>query len=276
MGMNFGSGGLFSASAMPATVMPWTVGFWVNWWAASVPAGGVFFALGSADTLDEWFVNFNSTAFVQSTAVSDGTLVGTNTITYTPVAGKWYYVVARYISATNRWLSILPHGDGLAALHSQNTTSANPTLSPVVCTIGADNNAGSGCAATMAEFFFAKADIQSDGLQLSDTTLRKLAYEGPLSVIRQDQIIEYLQFRVWHDPAASFIQQLRTGNEPDYFSARVPIIKWTQASGRPALLGIHPQLYTSYRNQRLILPRWRSSYPDGVSGATRARGFIIG
>lgn len=179
------------SSAAPLTAPPFTVGAWV--FPTTVAAGvAVIYSLSNSTLASNWLAISRNGAAFRITA-QDGT--ATNTAFGTATANAWHFIVGRFAAATNRKAAVL-HPDGSTAFGSS-VTSRTPTGIDVAG-IGARNN-GSIVElwdGSIGELWVAKADIQPDGAQLLDSTLRQLAYGGPFSVpdIAKD-IIEYRSFR---------------------------------------------------------------------------------
>lgn len=173
------------------TDYPITVGCWVR----PAAAGNVFRSIWqlskSADPSDR-FALYQWTGSVWAALV---TVASTDTACTggTVTATSWHYVVARFISATNRRIDVL-NANGSTA-HAQDTTSVAPA-SQAELNIGADTNTQDPFSGLIAELWYANADIQVDGAALSDATLRGLAYGGPFSIPGiAANIMEYRSFR---------------------------------------------------------------------------------
>ena len=164
---------------------------------------------------------------------ADVTVAGSDIIaevTSAVTANAWQYLVARFISSTNRWMSVLqPTG---AASHVQDTTSATPAAALAEAVIGGDPGFGEHFNGLIAEMWWTNSDIQSDGAQLRDQTLRQLAYGGPFSIphIAKD-IVEYRSFR--KHPFLDEIGEV-------YYGAGAGAQTWTP-TGTPTI-GAHPPL----------------------------------
>jgi len=169
----------------------------------------------------------------------DNTTAASGTTSGTLTTGKFAFVVGRFISATNRRLSVLfPNG---SVEHVQNTT--NIVLSGLdALGIGAVINAGLSPSdffpGILSEIWYADADVQADGAQLQDALLRQLAYMGPFSLphFRKD-IVEYHALRATVAPGV-------TGRE--YYS-RGAATAWTPTAVKT---GIHPPLPAGYEAPR--------------------------
>jgi hypothetical protein len=100
------------------------------------------------------------------------------------VLGRWDYILVRTISATNRRIAVLS-SEGVAA-HAQSTNSVTLTghnsLSLGAWSVAGFITTSGGMTGTIAEMFYSATDIQPDGTQLSDATLRQIAYGSPFSM----------------------------------------------------------------------------------------------
>lgn len=110
-----------------------------------------------------------------------------------PPINSWLYIVARFISATNRWIAFLDSSSG-AIGQAQNTTNTGGAPATTSETIGSDG--GTSMDALLGQHFTADIDIQADGGQLNEATMRQLAYGGPFSIPHlAPHIIEFNSFR---------------------------------------------------------------------------------
>lgn len=179
---------------------------------------------------------------VQSRA--GGTAAGTAD-TGVATANAWHFVVARFISATNRRIDIL-HPDGSTA-SNQNTTSRAPA--------GLDR-LGLGCTINstpaeffngyIAEFWVANIDIRADGAALDASLLRQLAYGGPYSVPHVSaNLVAYRSLF----QSLSSNQDISSDNQDGGVYGR---LNWTNTGG--ATLAPHPPLPGWYQDRRIIRP----------------------
>lgn len=153
--------------------------------------------------------------------------------------GRWDFLVARCISATNRRLSVLT-SQGIIT-HVQSTTNITPTLNRLtIGKFGTTDNSGF-FTGMIAEVTIVGADIQPGGAQTENWFLRKLAYEGPFAFPSLlDDIIEYRSFR-----SVSV-----TENEAETWFGRRGRQTWSGVLNIPAI-GPHPQLLGTYRRPPL-------------------------
>ncbi len=173
----------------PLIAYPYTVGFWCK---PRVSDANTHIYWVMVDTSDSTQYN----AICKSTGDLWALLASAGGAANQTTAGgitidKWAYVVARFISATNRRISVLrPTGD---VVQAQGTTSrAFPTSAE---TMALSTPVSNFADADIAEYFYTNTDIQPDAGVLQEP-LRQLAYGGPFSVpyIAKD-IIEYRSLR---------------------------------------------------------------------------------
>lgn len=212
--------------AAPAvTTLPFTIGFWLyvgsedykNLWsmgaASADPAWEIWHDPWNNLRLDYW-----------SGSANQGEVLAT--IGY----NEWMYVVGRFISPTNRRLSVLRANGNIN--HSNSTGSVSPTTLARM-TLGAywSNGSASGFfTGRMAEFWFADADVQPDGAQLDNSMLHQLARRGPLSMPHlQPVLVEYLP--LWN-------------GRPDPLYQRGGARAW---GGVMPALAPHPPIYADYQ-----------------------------
>lgn len=222
-----------AASALSSTVYPTTIGLWVLVastgterviWNCNNSGSGANFCVVSATAAGAFLCEANDTTDKDAT-------------TGTVAANRWFYLVVRYVSSTNRRISVLdPSG---TASHAQNTTSC--ALAGVNrMNIGAfqsNGAAGTFFDGHIAEFFVCNADIQLDGAQLQDATLRQLAYLGPFSI--PNVAASLLEYRSFYST-----QGQDTNNAVEvYCPGRAPQA-WVNNAG--VKVGLHPPLFPEY------------------------------
>lgn len=178
-------------TAAPVTGPPFTVGMWV--YPESVAAVQTFWALTDTNASGHEFeLRMATTPVFQFYCWAGGSEAGAQTGTFT--LNAWHYVVARAISTTNRRLSTLL-SDGTMG-HAQSTTSVSPSSIDCV-SLGIRHNTAPVLPFTgrIAEYWMADFDIQEDGAQLQNSTLRQLAYGGPFSLPHiANRLVDYRSF----------------------------------------------------------------------------------
>jgi hypothetical protein len=183
-----------------------------------------------------WAVKIDGGTFTLDYWTGSATVGGTYISTFN--TGEWYYLVVRCITTTNRRTAVLRAGSGTGSSHAQSTDSFTPTA-PTVMVLGGWHGGASDASGDIAEWWFANADIQPDGLQLQEAMLSQLAYSGPFSVPGlAARITEYRSFRCG------------TGSDQDvggevYQTGGGP---WA-ATNVPAVTA-HPALYSTYVKPR--------------------------
>lgn len=156
------------------TGYPFTAGLWVN------PDGvAALDSIFSLFTGDEGFLLLNDNGNLRFYTFDSGGNSLAQVGSFFNV-GEWAYVVMRAISSTNRWVSGISRG---APSHAQSTVARAPGTATVM-------TFGSWEATAPSSYFdgrfdgafYTNTDIQPDGAELSNSLLRQLAYQGPLSV----------------------------------------------------------------------------------------------
>lgn len=182
-------------SAPAVTTMPFTVGMWFYNSAATLRT--LWSLCATANTTNGYRIDNNGGTPAGITATSYGSATGTATATPTQGVGaiKWGFCVCRFISASSRRVSAINHLSEIG--HGTNITASTVT-SPAQMFIGAKG--GSSIAQPwdgfLAEFWMTNTDIQPDGLQLSNETLRQLAYRGPFSIPSvRSSLVDYRSMR---------------------------------------------------------------------------------
>jgi hypothetical protein len=235
-----GTSSVLSTSTPPVTAYPFSVGMWVYPTAASQIA----FGLSNSAAANSYFRLRVSVTNFMTISTSDATN-SDNIATATAMTfSTWSYIVARFISATNRRLSIM-HSTGLIE-HVQATLSLTPT-SINVLTLGA-LNISTGLTGFLAgrigEFWYTDKDIQADGGQLNNDFLRQLAFNGPYALPHVDMTIaEYHALR-------SALPDQPKGDEIDY-EGRFGVRTWTNTA---TTVSAHPSLYPNYQKP-ILSPR---------------------
>lgn len=178
-------------SAPPTIAAPFTLAMWV--YPAQTAAQQVVWQARNQAANHLFALNVSGTSAFQLSTNDGGSSLNTNAGTYT--ANTWNFVVCRWISTTNRRIAVL-QADGVPA-HAQTTTLKNPNT-PNVISIGSTGQGTPGAYldGRIAEWWYVNADIQEDGAQLQDSTLRTLAFRGPFALPHiRDDIIEYRRFK---------------------------------------------------------------------------------
>lgn len=187
---------------------------------------------GSAD---KWNINASDTA-TGADSVATATSV---------VVDKWYFVVGRFISGSNRRLAVL-YPDG-SIEHVNSTVSKTPS-NIARLGIGALDRQTSTLRynGLIGEWWWANVDIQSDGGQLDEHLMRYLARNGPFSMpnLAKD-VIQYYGMRrstpVRPQPEDSYLRNIQTKYLIDAGGASFPIT-----------LGAHPPVYYNYHHPRRV------------------------
>jgi len=214
-------------SASPITAYyPHTAACWV--YPTTTGADRIIYAASNGTSSQSCLLEQSSSNQWGIAAVAGGTL--NPTLVGTVTANAWFFVIGRFISATNRRLAVL-QPDG-STVHAQNTLSRNPTA-PTTLTLGTNGSGTSAFGGRIGEFWCTNTDIQADNAQLQDWMLRQLAYGGPFSVphIAKD-IVDYRSFRVFPESRGDRVGEVYHGR----FGRQT----WTNTNG--VTIGAHPPL----------------------------------
>lgn len=223
------------------TVMavPFTVGMWINLAAVGTVARTLWSHSDTGTTNNYWMLRMTASETLSIVARAGGT-ENVATLTSAILPGTWFYVVARFITATNRRVSEF-HGGLGRFQHNQATTSRAPTGVDTT-TIGALSTSGGITEpwdGMIAEYFLADIDIQADGAQLDNRTLHHLAYNGPFSIpMIKKNIIEY----------RSFYSSGALNDGAETYTGPVTNQYWTNTNG--VAVGRHPPLHPGYPGPR--------------------------
>lgn len=212
--------------------VPFTAAFWVS--VTATTGGQYVWSLHDGGT-NCWFdvvVTFGTAFSFDCTASNFGGVVGA--AAGTVVANRWFFIVCRGISATNRRIAVLDSVTG-AASHAQNTTSKVTTgiiTHNLGCLMGGSGSNQGYMTGNIAEYWVTNTDIQEDGAQLIDATLRQLAYGGPFSIPHIGQnVIDYRSLRK---------SPIENDMVETYASPVIGPQKWTNTN--TATVGPHPAL----------------------------------
>jgi hypothetical protein len=194
-----------------------------------------------------------TTTKFQVTAVAGG---GTQTSisNITPVVGKWYYIMCRAISATNRWVVVFDPSTGLVD-QVQNTSSVSPTFTTPRIGLGClpGTSIALTCNDTLAEFFYLAADFigAAPAAALPRELVTTLALEGPFSrPYLSNQVIEYRSL-LWGMDTAVQADSVTLGLT---YSA-VGLTTWNNpfTAANVPVLGPHPPLSTNYARPQQVV-----------------------
>lgn len=238
---------LYNDNQPKITAYPFSCGLWVRPTSTTGTQTILCFA-DTATTNNWWALNRNAGTNFQFSAAAGGTTNSAST--GVPVSGRWFYIVIRGISATNRKIAVL--NSFLGPTHATTATSRSPA--------GVDTNViGAFNTTTVSqyfdgeiqEFWYTLTDIQPDGAQLQGGILKTLAYRGPLAVPRiAKDIVEYRRFT--DGPSYYFQQGTDRGTTNNnyrnlYTGGGRPRIQWNGGGyfgvgSCPMVNGVHGEL----------------------------------
>lgn len=181
-------------SSPPVVNVPFTIGMWVRPTLVDSNFHNIhgLYNSGTAMVANLYIDNVNNFIY----EFNDGAGAAGPLTVAAAVANTGYFFLIRAITTTNRRVSVL--SDKGVVTNVQSTTSVTlPAINRE--TFGAYDGSGGPTdwfTGQVAEFWKTNTDIQADGAQLQDATLRQLAYGGPFSVPHIGaSIIEYRSFR---------------------------------------------------------------------------------
>lgn len=225
MGVAFVAASTQSLDITKAYTLPFTVGMWVY----SDGTLGTLWSQYSAISNNYHRISIASGGDVEAWTRAAGTNDGaTAAVT---VNNQWCFVVGRFLSTTNRRISVLEGNRG-TPIHDQNTTSLSPSgLSRIH--LGCKNLSGTPedfFTGTIAEYWVTNTDIYPEGA-VSTELMRQLAFGGPFSVPHVVQAVEEYRSFMTH-PTLTDPNEVYTKNRVNQ--------SWTNTGG--VSLGKHPPL----------------------------------
>lgn len=223
---------------------PITVGCWFN----QTNAAGTQTLWSLCDTgVTNHYLVLSMTTSILAGAAAGGTQNNAATAAL-PGTGRWHFVIARFVSSTNRHLCAI-FSNGVFSHGSTVTARAPAGLDAMG--IGSLNHSTptNFFSGLIGEIWYTNTDIQADGVQLNDATLYQLAFGGPFSLphIAKD-IIEYRSLRKAPVSDADEIGEVFHGRGQQI---------WTNTNG--VTIGHHPPLPYWYKKPpNLEVPTWRT------------------
>lgn len=211
-----------AAPVLPSTGYPMTVGCWFK--AYGTTAGSLYAFSDSGTTTN--YLEAALSSGVLSVGANAGAGVTSANSALPVVAGRWDFVLARFISATNRWIS--HYVDPRVATQVQNVTSRAPTSLD-------DLSIGGRGASTpanffdgvIAEFWYLDTALAADpAVAIADHLVRELAHRGPFALPNTiDNIVEWRGLRVssGSDTDDGYDVYSRVGPQTWQYSATKPI-----------------------------------------------------
>ena len=204
------------------------------------------------------FINLSVPTLGPAFAVvcNDGSGAQTITSNILPVAGRWYFMMTRAVSATSKWIIVYDPATGRAD-QVQNTVSKAPTLTS--CNVGIGGQPGSALASAsnniIAEFFYMDSDFNgtATGTALAAEFVRSLALEGPFARTEmQANIVEYRSLRLGVDTARQVGDSVSTG----LAYSRIGRTTWANpfTAANVPIDAPHPPLSTNYVRPGQIRP----------------------
>lgn len=219
---------LFNTAA-PISAVPLSMGLWVR--PTTINFQKDIWQLSDTSGLTGWaLLQLNSNVFdFQVSGTSDANAG-------TVVVNKWFYIVGRAPTTTNRFISVLSE-DGIISTGSSAVTLTPTSVVSESLGANASNTISNAFDGNIAEFWLTNSDIQPDGAALQNSTLRQLARGGPFSIphIAKD-IVDYrsLRYALGSDQDA----------QPDYDLGNRGRQIWANING--VIRAAHPPLAVGY------------------------------
>jgi hypothetical protein len=244
---------------------PYAVGMWA--FPTATTAGQTLF--GNGYTANQTFerVTLSTTCTIGSNA-GGGEVVATAAGAIT--ANQWYFVVGRFVSATERRISLYSPSTGVS--HGNSATSSAPATDTTL--IGANfslNSAQNQFTGVIAEYWSTQGtDCWIPGNHFPNEVFLKLAFGGPFSIGLVDRsLLEYRSFR--QGPVEFY-----GAGDRDLFTRRLQMQRWDRVA--TVYGGIHPPLPYWYRRKpreliKIRLPQFAALTDAGppplpVTGST--------
>lgn len=220
-----------SAPPLVSTGYPLTVGCWVSMLSVS-SANNTVWAFSDTAVDNTTIQLLIQTTEIPSLSVEAGGVLSACQTTTAFTVGTWNFVVCRAIASANRRMAVLLP-DGLLEHGSTVTARAPTSLDTFSIGMREDLTPNTPADAIVAEFWYTQTDIQADGGQLLESTLRQLAFGGPFSVPHiAGDILEYRSFRKYPTSDGDEIGEVFHGAAGRQF--------WTNTNG--ATIAPHPPL----------------------------------
>ena len=182
-------------AAPPISTYPITMGMWFKMDAATAAVQQLWGLSDTASNNNFFRLTLTAGELLSASVKDSGTAASAATLATAVVAGQWTFCISRFISATSRHIAAM-YQSGLIE-HATNAVSRTPPSCDLM-TVGGRRGTTSQewFGGDIAEFWYTSSDIQADGAQLQNSTLRHLARYGPFSLphIAKD-IVEYRAFR---------------------------------------------------------------------------------
>jgi hypothetical protein len=229
---------------LPSTGYPFTVGLWVR--ARSVGALATIFSFADTGTTNNYFsLGIAAAGNVRISAAAGGAVSFAQAAQMATT--RWYFVLGRFIDATNRRIAVLGMG-GANFAASQDTVSRAPagldtmTIGSLEASTPLDFWDG-----MVGELWLANADVQADGGAATASLLHALAFGGPFAFPHiAKSLVEYRAMR--RHPTAGGAGAIIAG-------AGVGLQVWENVNG--VGMGPHPPLpywYVNPLQRKSLLP----------------------
>jgi hypothetical protein len=208
------------ARSPPFSVLPFSIGCWFR--PITTPGTMNLFAFANAAT--------NCSIFTGTTAINfwnNSTSVAIGTI----AANRWYYIIARWVTATSGKASIL---DEFGAIQSA-SSAAGAAITATSWVIGGNASGTGGDPGTASswdgdiqDFWITNTDVQPGGAALDAWLLRYVSQRGPFAV---PSIAPYvIDYQALRSPVSALSEAQR-----DSFISKFGRPVWMPYNGGPTL-----------------------------------------
>lgn len=209
MALSFGGSDYIRNAAATITGTPFSMGCWFQLAAVGSVIRAIM-SLSDTGTGNNYFtLNMQTNETIGISASVSSAVTGT---TATPIiAGAWQYGIARFISATERRLSVLGMGATTLISHANNTTSTTPTGIDMLSIGARENSSGliQPWSGRIAEAWIADADVFQSGSDMPNEMVMEMAFGGPFAMPGiANKIVEYRSLRCGVDSRADKVAEV--------------------------------------------------------------------
>jgi hypothetical protein len=230
-------------STVPAFSLPFCLGFWFRSRTGSLAEQLVSWSVAASATV-RYNVTKGNSALPATVVVGHriGAANGAAIITGAIVSNVWLFVLARFISTTNRRnASIIADTYFTEVQNTTNISAVTPDNGTIGTTItsGAANNIAA-AGSSLAEYWLTDADICAN--ETTDRSLvQQLALNGPFSVPHiAASVIDYRSFQ---SGISDDVVPMGAGR---YQAGKGTVINFLQTGGTGLSIGPHPPLSSEY------------------------------
>lgn len=239
------------------SIAPIGLPFTMACWACPIGTFGsnrAIIALANKANIQNYFyLGTTTTSKFDAHTTTGGTGVTTASNT-TAVLNSWYFILARYVTTTNRWIVVYDPSTGLVD-QVQTVTSNAPIVGTLAVSIGGIRGSTIFLPswAWVGEAFYTDAELPFDpAAALPAEWVRKLALEGPFSLpLLSDDIVEYKSLL---SGCATAVQTEQQSIGESY--SRIGLQTWANpyTAASVPLIAPHPPISSNYVRPSQIAP----------------------